>query len=191
MIGILNESGAELVRYDYEPYGYPRKTTYASGISALDRRACERNPIRRKGYYLDQSTGFYYLQSRYYSPYAARFLTSDDPAYLGYDKSFLSFNLFSYCINNPINHFDPIGKWTFSISFGGYIGKGGGYSFSIGLAVDSNGDAALQLTYSTPKDEKTENTVIGASAEVGVTMQFTDLYTKNYKFRTPLKVFRK
>jgi len=126
-VGVLNASGAELVRYDYEPYGYPRKTTYASGISALDRRAVDRNPIRWKGYYLDQSTGFYYLQSRYYSPYAARFLTADDPAYLGANGDFTSYNLFTYCGNNPIIRVDPTGRSFTLILVLGIVGVGLGF----------------------------------------------------------------
>ena len=137
-MGVLNASRAELVRYDYEPYGYPRKTTYASGISALDRRACDRNPIRRKGYYLDQSTGFYYLQSRYYSPYAARFLTADDPAYLGANGDFTSYNLFTYCGNKnndiPKNGGSPNSKIESGGSFGEYDANG-----NLSYRVDTTG----------------------------------------------------
>ena len=68
-----------------------------------------------------------------------------------------------------------MGKWTFSLSVGGFIGLGGGYSFYVGISRDSEGMIALQYTYSVPNDEKTRNTVIGATASVGLSLQFTNL----------------
>ena len=42
------------------------------------------NPFRYRGYYYDNESGFYYLQSRYYDPVTGRFLNADDTAYLGH-----------------------------------------------------------------------------------------------------------
>ena len=35
------------------------------------------NPFRYRGYYYDNETGFYYLQSRYYDPSTGRFINAD------------------------------------------------------------------------------------------------------------------
>ena len=43
------------------------------------------NPFRYKGYYYDEGTGLYYLQSRYYDPETGRFITIDDVSYLAPD----------------------------------------------------------------------------------------------------------
>jgi len=35
------------------------------------------NPIRYRGYYYDTETGYYFLQTRYYSPEWRRFINAD------------------------------------------------------------------------------------------------------------------
>ena len=41
-----------------------------------------------------------------------RFINADDPSNLGADDGLTSFNLFSYCVNNPVNRFDENGNWS-------------------------------------------------------------------------------
>ena len=41
-----------------------------------------------------------------------RFINADDIDYLGADGSPLSYNLFAYCMNNPVNRFDVNGNWS-------------------------------------------------------------------------------
>ena len=55
-------------------------------------------------------TGFYYVSSRYYDPEIGRFINADDIDYLGADSIPLSYNLFAYCMNNPVNRFDVNGN---------------------------------------------------------------------------------
>lgn len=73
------------------------------------------NPLRYRGYYYDNETGYYYLQSRYYDPSICRFINADIPeiAQLSKDIS-VGTNLFVYCNNDPVNNSDPNG--TFSIN---------------------------------------------------------------------------
>lgn len=52
-------------------------------------------------------TGFYWIGARYYEPVAGRFL-SPDPA--GFEGS--TWDLYSYCGNDPINNFDPTGRFA-------------------------------------------------------------------------------
>ncbi len=59
------------------------------------------NPLRYRGYVYDQETGLYYLQSRYYNPELGRFISADNPAYLGANGGISAYNLFAYCGNNP------------------------------------------------------------------------------------------
>ena len=51
----------------------------------------------------------YYLQSRYYDPEVGRFLNAD--GILGANNDMLSYNLFAYCGNNPVNMADETGHW--------------------------------------------------------------------------------
>ena len=70
------------------------------------------NPFRYRGYYYDNESGFYYLQSRYYDPVTGRFLNADGTLNSG--THFTGFNLFAYCWNNPVNMVDDNGelpKW--------------------------------------------------------------------------------
>ena len=53
----------------------------------------------------------YYLNKRYYDPEIGRWINADDTEYLGADGGVLSYNLFVYCTNNPVNMDDPTGKW--------------------------------------------------------------------------------
>lgn len=67
------------------------------------------NPFRYRGYYYDNESGFYYLQSRYYDPATGRFLNADDTAYIGATDTASGYNLFSYCENNAPNYTDITG----------------------------------------------------------------------------------
>ena len=105
VIGILNQSGSQIVSYQYDPWG---KVLSVSGSEAST--IGQINPIRYRGYYYDSETGFYYLQSRYYDPAIGRFINAD--SYASTDMvGLLSTNMFSYCENNPVMRVDPTGKF--------------------------------------------------------------------------------
>ena len=78
------------------------------------------NPFRYRGYYYDNETGLYYLESRYYDPETGRFINADDAAFLGATGTLLSCNLFAYCEYNAVNASDPSGylripSWAISV----------------------------------------------------------------------------
>ena len=102
VIGILNQAGQKIVSYTYDPWGKVLSVdgSEASAIGQI-------NPIRYRGYYYDTETGFYYLQSRYYDPTTRRFLNAD--GMIGANQDILSYNLFAYCSNDPVNYCDPTG----------------------------------------------------------------------------------
>ncbi len=67
------------------------------------------NPLRYRGYYYDTETGFYYLNSRYYDPETGRFINAD--GVIGSNQDLISYNLYAYCGNNPVNRSDPSGAF--------------------------------------------------------------------------------
>ena len=108
IIGIIDDTGAVVARYTYDPWGKPLSVTDGAGntIAANATHIANANPFRYRGYFYDTETGFYYLQSRYYDPVTGRFINADGQ--LNAD-SILGFNLFAYCENNPVNMSDPSG----------------------------------------------------------------------------------
>ena len=72
------------------------------------------NPFRYRGYYYDDETGLYYLQTRYYDPDTGRFVSPDTPDYLDAETTG-GLNLYAYCLNDPINYYDPTGHFLLGV----------------------------------------------------------------------------
>jgi RHS repeat-associated protein len=121
IIGIIDNSGNQVVSYSYDAWGRPLSTTgsLASTIGVL-------NPFRYRGYYFDSETGFYYLNSRYYDPEVGRFLNADsaDAVVEDISRSMLAANLYVYCWNNSVISLDIEGQSPVLV---GAIAGGGSY----------------------------------------------------------------
>ena len=110
---VLNLQGDVVKLIHYTPgFEYESVATYeydAWGNVSSSGRLAEINPLRYRGYYYDNETGFYYLQSRYYNPAIHRWINSD--SLIGQAENIQGTNLFSYCFNNPVNMTDSTGNW--------------------------------------------------------------------------------
>lgn len=103
IIGILNNSGVQVVSYTYDSWGnLIEKTGTAKDSIGAD------NPFRYRGYYFDSDTGLYYLNSRYYDSKVGRFINAD--GLVSTSISLLGTNMYSYCENNSVNKFDLDGR---------------------------------------------------------------------------------
>lgn len=60
-------------------------------------------------------TGLYFLQTRYYDPVTAQFLSPDHPDYLD-PETIGGIDLYAYCLNNPVMYSDPTGQSVIGIS---------------------------------------------------------------------------
>ncbi|MFR8011646.1 MAG: RHS repeat-associated core domain-containing protein [Clostridia bacterium] len=98
--GFIDADGTVIANYYYDDWGKLAETTGDTAIANL-------NPIRYRSYYFDTETGWYYLNTRYYSPDLCRFINTDGYVQTGQD--ILDKNMFAYCGNNPINRFDENG----------------------------------------------------------------------------------
>ncbi len=55
----------------------------------------------------DAESELYYLNARYYDAETARFITAD--SYMGETTAPQTLNRYSYCVNEPLRHWDPTG----------------------------------------------------------------------------------
>ena len=68
VVKLIQANGHVVTHYTYDAWGY---------ILSSGGNLAEVNPLRYRGYYYDNETGFYYLQSRYYDPANRRFINAD------------------------------------------------------------------------------------------------------------------
>ena len=129
VLGIYSGSGVLTAQYEYDSWGNVLSVKNASGAEITDpNNVGNLNPFRYRGYYLDSETGLYYLLSRYYDSITHRFINSDNQ--MSKTGQLGGYNLFAYCVNNPINISDPTGQWP---DWGAIIG--GVITAAIGVAA--------------------------------------------------------
>ena len=105
---IYRSSDSKLIgTYDYDPYG---NIISINDELIDDNDILNKNPIRYRGYYLDIESGLYYVHARYYDSIVGRWISIDDINCLGNEGEILSYNLYAYCLNNPINRVDINGN---------------------------------------------------------------------------------
>ena len=102
VVKLIQGNGDVAAQYTYDAWG---------NVSSSGRLA-EINPLRYRGYYYDNETGFYYLQSRYYDPVNRRFINAD--GLISSNWSFSGLNMFAYCENDPVGRSDPFGMLSLS-----------------------------------------------------------------------------
>ena len=127
-LALADSSGALDTAYTYDPFGN------------VTVNGADTNPYQFTGREND-GTGLYYYRARYYSPTFQRFIAQDPIGFAGGDP-----NIYAYVGNDAVNLLDPEGLWTAAVgwTFGGGAGWGGG-SFTIGFAIDGNGNIALTI----------------------------------------------
>ena len=119
VIGLYNNKGVKVAAYDYDSWG--NATVYevtqdenGNNVHTVVTEETDHisyvNPIRYRGYYYDSDLGLYYLQSRYYDSTVGRFINAD--GYITTGQGVLSYNMFVYCLNNPVLLYDPNGNFS-------------------------------------------------------------------------------
>ncbi len=113
VITIVNKDAQVVAKYSYDAWGVCTVTQDSSecGIATV-------NPYRYRSYYYDADIQMYYLQSRYYDMFTARYINADDIKALSADNTILSCNIFTYCKNNSITNIDDTGKWLIQLICG-------------------------------------------------------------------------
>lgn len=128
VISLLNAgTGTSYVNYNYDAWGNATMSTTATDLGGIIAAIflAAMNGITYRGYYCDNDTGLYYLQSRYYSSSWGRFLNADSSC--NTDSHVLASNMYAYCKNNPVNAIDPrgsISKFPILTFIWNYVGLG-------------------------------------------------------------------
>jgi RHS repeat-associated protein len=100
-----DRSGNVIQHYEYLAYGGERYSeNNASGHPEFNLTH------RFTGQAVDDETGLYYFNSRYYDPELGRFIQADTITPSVADCQ--SLNRYSYCLNSPINYTDPSGHFV-------------------------------------------------------------------------------
>ena len=109
VISITDTSGTVVANYEYDAWGK---------VLTADTDIAKQNPIRYRGYYYDNETDYYYLQSRYYDSNICRFINSDVAEISKISKEITAgTNLFAYCNNDSVNNSDPNGTISIRSAF--------------------------------------------------------------------------
>ena len=90
--------------YTYDAWG---QLLSVNPANESDGEILRKNPFRYRGYYYDEESGYYFLQSRYYNPEVRRFLNAD--TLVAETGNGVGYNLFAYSSNQPVNYKDESG----------------------------------------------------------------------------------
>ncbi len=106
MIADKTGSLAGIKRHDYLPFG---EELYAGTGNRTTGMGYSADSVRQKftSHERDNETGLDYMQARYFNSSAGRFISPDSVG--GSRLNPQSLNLYTYVINNPVNHNDPSG----------------------------------------------------------------------------------
>ena len=86
-----------------------------------------------------EETELYFLKTRYYDPEVGRFISPDSIEYLD-PETINGLNLYAYCMNDPINFYDPDAHWAMPNWLKWVIG--GAVIVGLGIATLATGGAA-------------------------------------------------
>jgi len=117
-----NGAGELKARYIYDAWGNVINIIDANGNEITNQNNVGHiNPIRYRGYYYDEETNLYYLQSRYYDAEVGRFISVD--GFVSTGQGIVGTNMFAYCYNDPVNMVDingcdPVPTWAIRINNG-------------------------------------------------------------------------
>ena len=108
----------------------------------------------------------YFLQTRYYDPVVGRFLNRDSVNYAD-PQTINGLNLYSYCLNNPVEYVDPTGHfpiWLAALAIGTFVSSLiSGTTNAVQTAINGGNSTEIWASFA-------ENAITGAA--MGFAMTF-------------------
>ena len=104
---IIDTNGDVVNAYTYDPWGLPIESATDNTIGKETKENIS-NLYQFANYIYDAEIKMYYCNAREYDPILARF-TSTDPV-LGTFENPMTLHAYLYCVNDPVNKWDPSGK---------------------------------------------------------------------------------
>ena len=199
VIGITDNTGSLIATYTYGAWGEVLAVTPATAGNTAQIAIANTNPLRYRGYYFDQETGYYYLQSRFFVAQWGRFLLCDRFENILSDNNNINgANGYTYCDNNPLNYWDPYGEEKINIK--NYMKKNGYYFLGKIKLTPKDAYFADKVITVEKKGKKTKR--IGQEIIIEISKEFLNRSTcttysknllsaarkdKNLKYRTTKK----
>jgi RHS repeat-associated protein len=117
LIALADESGNVIERYAYDPWGKRRNP---AEWTEYDKRT---KWITHRGYtcheHIDFMSGLINMNGRVYDPVTAQFLSPDPVLQAPY--SWVNYNRYAYCMNNPLKYTDPSGYAYYGNAYDQFI----------------------------------------------------------------------
>jgi len=188
VIGIVSSANETVAKYTYDAWG---KCTEIEDNSTNE--ISRINPYRYRGYYYDTETGLYYVSSRYYDPEIGRFLNSDEVGLMSCFGLSVSYNLFAYCENTPINMTDPRGYKATKL-YSGVVGFGLQILLSANVLCYQGFIGVEGLWFAFTKNNNFGNGIIPwcywfVGGSMGLTLDFNKILSKSF-LKNPKNVLK-
>ena len=106
ILAVYGADGTKYIEYTYNAWGNFTTTYHNDG----ENTSAVNNRFTYRGYYYDSDLGMYYLNARYYDQNIRRFINADE--YVTTGQGFVGFNMFAYCLNNPVMFSDFSGDYA-------------------------------------------------------------------------------
>ena len=126
VVAIYTNTGVSSALYYYDAFG---QCKFNSAYATNPTHPIARNPFRYRGYYYDIDLGMYYVNARYYDQNIGRWISPEPNVYSGgFDvgTSILGYNVYAYCMNNPVMYVDHTGESIAGVVAGAVVGALGG-----------------------------------------------------------------